>query len=606
MKTTSFFLSQKNPADKFIPEPGFPLKSSLIGEIISKKISAITAALEADPQKDLSEIRDDGCYRKQHPGPEDNSQDEELWDDIFYDDDDLWDNVRTSDWGGNLGLVVGVDGPVVSIRGLQEAKIGHFVHFLTPDLDNFAEVSGVIAGVNDRDGLVVATLLGSNLSISEGFYGFFNGHDPLSITVSNRVLGTVIDPLGEVQESVTKPELESREWEDEFMENEVYIEQKAPGIVERKSVRRPLITGLKVVDSLFPIGRGQRELIIGDRQTGKTSLALDAILSQYISETATFSNPVVCVYAAIGQKLSSIHKTVTLLNDLGAFSQTVLVSSTASDSAALQYLAPYTATAVAETFRNRGRDVLVVYDDLSKHAVAYRQLSLLLRRPPGREAYPGDVFYIHSRLLERSGQLADELGGGSITALPIVETQAGDISAYIPTNVISITDGQIFLEGELFYQGIRPAVNVGLSVSRVGSAAQVPAMKAIASSLKLEMAQYNESLAFARFGADLDKATLRLLDRGARLVELFKQPQHKPIAVEEQIVLLSAAVEGFLDSHPVSGIDFIQTIATFYMDLCPLYQALRFEITKAETRPYLRIWLEIFFGLQGNSSPWGK
>ncbi len=547
-----------------------------IGAIISKQISdAISDAI----WKSIMDEDDDYNY------------DDELGGDISA-DEELWNLIRTSNWGENLGLVVGVDGPVVSIRGLREAKVGHFVYFLTPDSDEFADVYGVIAGVSDRDGLVVATLLGSNLSISEGFYGFFAGDDPLSVTVSSRTLGTVIDPLGRIQESVTEAEFGL-----EFPEEEVLIEQKAPGIVERKSVRRPLITGLKVVDSLFPIGRGQRELIIGDRQTGKTSLALDAILSQYISDTATFSGEVVCVYAAIGQKLSSIHKTVTLLNSLRAFSQTVVVSSTASDSAALQYLAPYTATAVAETFRNRGRDVLVVYDDLSKHAVAYRQLSLLLRRPPGREAYPGDVFYIHSRLLERSGQLADELGGGSITALPIVETQAGDISAYIPTNVISITDGQIFLEGELFYQGIRPAVNVGLSVSRVGSSAQVPAMKAIASSLKLEMAQYNESLAFARFGADLDKATLRLLDRGARLVELFKQPQHRPVAVEEQIVLLTAAVEGFLDPYPVSSVDNIQSSLTLIMLLDPFYQALRFELTKVDIQPYLRYWIAFLFAL---------
>jgi F-type H+/Na+-transporting ATPase subunit alpha len=502
----------------------------------------------------------------------------------------LWESVRTSNFSENLGQVVRIDGPVVSISGLRGAKVGHFVHFLTPDLNEFSDVSGVVAGASDRDGLVVATLLGPNLSLSEGFFAFFGGNDPLSISVSSSTLGTVISALGETLSASPSHEATAI-----FQDNEVLIEQKAPGIIERKSVRRPLITGLKVVDSLFPIGRGQRELIIGDRQTGKTSVALDAILSQYISETSTFSNGVVCIYAAIGQKLSSIHKTISLLEESEAFDRTVVVASTASDSATLQYLAPYTATAVAESFRNRGSDVLIVYDDLSKHAVAYRQLSLLLRRPPGREAYPGDVFYIHSRLLERSGQLADELGGGSITALPVVETQAGDISAYIPTNVISITDGQIFLEGELFYQGIRPAVNVGLSVSRVGSAAQVPAMKAIASSLKLEMAQYNESLAFARFGADLDKSTLRLLERGARLVELFKQPQHSPMAVEEQLLLLTAAVEGYFDRISTSNINLVQKYLLLLGEQDPIYLALRTEITQLETQPFLRFYIDSVF-----------
>ena len=326
------------------------------------------------------------------------------------------------------------------------------------------------------------------------------------------------------------------------------VEIKAPGIIPRKSVNEPMQTGLKAIDSLIPIGRGQRELIIGDRQTGKTAVAVDTIINQKaINETDDEKKKLYCVYVAIGQKRSTVAQIVKTLEDAGAMKYTTVVSATASDSAPLQFLAPYTGCTIGEYFRDNGMHALIIYDDLSKQAVAYRQMSLLLRRPPGREAYPGDVFYLHSRLLERASKLNDENGGGSLTALPIIETQAGDVSAYIPTNVISITDGQIFLETELFNQGIRPAVNVGLSVSRVGSAAQTKAMKKVAGSIKLELAQYREMAAFAQFGSDLDASTQKLLNRGSKLTELLKQDQYSPLKTSEQVVIIFSGVKGYLD-----------------------------------------------------------
>ncbi len=327
---------------------------------------------------------------------------------------------------------------------------------------------------------------------------------------------------------------------------------KAPGIIPRKSVHEPVQTGLKALDALVPIGRGQRELIIGDRQTGKTAVALDTFINQKeINKSGKESEKLYCIYVAIGQKRSTVAQIVRALEENGAMEYSIVVAATASEPAPLQFLAPYTGCAMGEYFRDNGMHAVIVYDDLSKQAVAYRQMSLLLRRPPGREAYPGDVFYLHSRLLERAAKMNEDNGGGSLTALPIIETQAGDVSAYIPTNVISITDGQIFLETDLFYQGIRPAINVGLSVSRVGSAAQTKAMKKVAGSIKLELAQYREMAAFAQFGSDLDASTQKLLARGARLTELLKQPQYQPMPVEEQVASIFAGTQGFLDSVEV-------------------------------------------------------
>jgi F-type H+-transporting ATPase subunit alpha len=325
------------------------------------------------------------------------------------------------------------------------------------------------------------------------------------------------------------------------------VDVVAPGIVQRKSVHEPLQTGLKAIDAMIPIGRGQRELIIGDRQTGKTAIAIDAIINQK-------GTGVICIYVAVGQKRASIVNTAKILEENGALDHTIIVSATASEPAPLQYIAPYTGCAMGEYFRDAGRHALIVYDDLSKQAASYRQLSLLLRRPPGREAYPGDVFYLHSRLLERAAKLSDELGGGSLTALPIIETQAGDVSGYIPTNVISITDGQIYLEPELFYSGVRPAVNVGLSVSRVGGAAQTKATKQVAGTLRLDLAQFRELAAFAQFGSDLDKATLQQIERGKRMVELLKQGQYAPLPMEEQVTVLFAGTGGYLDELPLEAI----------------------------------------------------
>ena len=333
------------------------------------------------------------------------------------------------------------------------------------------------------------------------------------------------------------------------------VETKAPGIIARKSVHEPMQTGLKAVDSLVPIGRGQRELIIGDRQTGKTAIAIDTICAQKaINQTKGEKEKLYCVYVAIGQKRSTVAQLVRTLKEENALDYTVVVAATASDPAPLQFLAPYSGCAIGEYFRDNGMHALIIYDDLSKQSVAYRQMSLLLRRPPGREAFPGDVFYLHSRLLERAAKMSDECQSGSLTALPVIETQAGDVSAYIPTNVISITDGQIFLETELFYKGVRPAINVGLSVSRVGSAAQLPAMKQVAGSLKLELAQYREVAAFAQFGSDLDPATQYLLNRGARLTEVLKQGQYSPMTIQEQVVVVYAATKGYLDKIKVADI----------------------------------------------------
>jgi F-type H+-transporting ATPase subunit alpha len=391
---------------------------------------------------------------------------------------------------------------------------------------------------------VGAVLFGSDSGIKEGDT-VKRTNSIVDVPVGKELLGRVVDALGNPIDG--KGPINS--------ENRSRIEVKAPGIIPRQSVSEPMQTGLKAIDSLIPVGRGQRELIIGDRQTGKTAVAIDAIINQKsINESSDESKKLYCFYVAIGQKRSTVAQIVKTLEDAGAMSYTTVIASTASESAPLQFLAPYAGCSMAEYFRDNGMHALIIYDDLSKQAVAYRQMSLLLRRPPGREAFPGDVFYLHSRLLERAAKLSDENGGGSLTALPIIETQANDVSAFIPTNVISITDGQIFLETELFNQGIRPAVNVGLSVSRVGSAAQTKAMKKVSGSIKLELAQYREMAAFAQFGSDLDVSTQNLLNRGSKLTELLKQDQYSPMTVAEQVISVFAGVKGYLDDLELNQI----------------------------------------------------
>lgn len=417
--------------------------------------------------------------------------------------------------------------------------------------EELVEFSSGVKGMalNLEPGQVGIVLFGSDRLVKEGSTVKRTGKI-VDVPVGPEMLGRVVDALGNPIDGKgpIKAEKHSR------------AQVKAPGILPRRSVHEPVQTGLKSVDALVPIGRGQRELIIGDRQTGKTAVAIDTILNQKRWNNGTDeSKKLYCVYVAVGQKRSTVAQLVQTLEEHDALKYSVIVAATASEAAPLQYLAPFTASAIGEWFRDNGKHALIIFDDLSKQAVAYRQLSLLLRRPPGREAYPGDVFYLHSRLLERAAKMNDTLGGGSLTALPVIETQGGDVSAYIPTNVISITDGQIFLEAELFYKGIRPAINVGLSVSRVGSAAQVKAMKQVAGSLKLFLAQYREVAAFAQFGSDLDASTKQTLARGERLTQLLKQKQYHPLAAEEQVPLIFAGVNGFLDSIPLEKIEEFET-----------------------------------------------
>ena len=434
-----------------------------------------------------------------------------------------------------VGQVLSVGDGIARVYGLDNVQMGEMVEF-----------PGAIRGMalnleSDNVGVVI---FGDDRNIKEGDTVKRTGAI-VDVPVGKNMLGRVVNALGEpIDGKGPIKDVERRR-----------IEVKAPGIIPRQSVSEPMQTGLKAIDSLVPIGRGQRELIIGDRQTGKTALAIDTIINQKaVNQTNDETKKLYCIYVAIGQKRSTVAQIVKTLEENGALEYTVVVSASASEPAPLQFLAPYGGCAMGEYFRDNGMHALIVYDDLSKQAVAYRQMSLLLRRPPGREAYPGDVFYLHSRLLERAAKMSDEEGGGSLTALPVIETQAGDVSAYIPTNVISITDGQIFLETELFYQGIRPAINVGLSVSRVGSAAQVKAMKQVAGSIKLELAQYREMAAFSQFASDLDAATQRLLSRGERLTELLKQGQYSPLSVEEQVVVIFAGVRGYLDSLDVGKV----------------------------------------------------
>lgn len=433
------------------------------------------------------------------------------------------------------GWVVKVSDGVAICYGIQQAKLGEMVEFSN-------NTKGMV--LNLEEDCVGVVIFGDDRVIKEG--DLVKRTDEIaSVPVGKGLLGRVVDGLGNPIDG--KGALKDVKYE--------RIEVKAPGIIPRKSVHEPVQTGIKSIDSLIPIGRGQRELIIGDRQTGKTTIILDTILNQKQAfEDGDKDKTLYCIYVAIGQKRSSIARLVKKLEEEGAMQYSIIVVASASEPAPLQYIAPYTGCTMGEYFRDNGMHALIAYDDLSKHAVAYRQMSLLLRRPPGREAYPGDVFYLHSRLLERAAKMSDEFGGGSLTALPVIETQAGDVSAYIPTNVISITDGQIFLETDLFYKGVRPAVNTGLSVSRVGSAAQIKAMKQVAGSIKLDLAQYREMESFAQFSSDLDKSTKALLERGERLTELLKQPQFSPLAVEEQVVVIFAGVNGYVDAIPVKDI----------------------------------------------------
>jgi len=438
------------------------------------------------------------------------------------------------------GVVLSVGDGIARVHGLEKAMAGELLEF--PE-----GVRGMVLNL-EEDNVGIA-LLGEDQLIKEGDVVRRTGRI-VEVPCGDAMVGRVVNSLGQAIDG--RGPIETKEFR--------RIEIKAPGIVQRQPVKEPLQTGLKAIDSMIPIGRGQRELIIGDRQTGKTAVALDTIINQK-------GTGVICVYVAIGQKQSTVAQVVEKLRQYGAMDYTIVISATAAESAPINFIAPYTGCTMGEYYRDSGRHALCIYDDLSKHAVAYRQLSLLLRRPPGREAYPGDVFYLHSRLLERAAKLSDDEGGGSLTALPIIETQAGDVSAYIPTNVISITDGQIYLEADLFYAGVRPAVNVGLSVSRVGGNAQIKAMKQVAGRLRLELAQYREMAAFAQFGSDLDKATQMQLARGARLVEILKQNQYEPLPVEQQVVTVFAATNGFCDAYEVTSLTRYEAeLSTFMRD----------------------------------------
>ena len=426
-----------------------------------------------------------------------------------------------------VGTVVKVGDGIAKVYGLDNAMASELLEF----------PNGVFGMVlNLEEDSVGAVLFGEDTLIKEGDIVKRTGRI-MEVPVGEALIGRVVNAIGQPIDG--KGPINTKE--------KKMVDVVAPGIIDRQPVKEPLQTGLKAIDAMIPVGRGQRELIIGDRQTGKTAIAIDAVINQK-------GSGVICIYVAVGQKRSNVVRVVKKLEEEGALEHTIIVSTSASEPAPLQYIAPYTGCAIGEYFRDNGKHALIIYDDLSKQATAYRQLSLLLRRPPGREAFPGDVFYLHSRLLERAAKLSDKLGGGSLTALPIIETQAGDVSGYIPTNVISITDGQIYLEPELFYAGVRPAVNVGLSVSRVGGAAQTKAMKQVAGTLRLDLAQFRELAAFAQFGSDLDKATLAQIERGKRMVELLKQDQFVPLALEEQIIILFAGTQGYLDDLPIESI----------------------------------------------------
>ena len=465
-----------------------------------------------------------------------------------------------------VGTVIEIGDGIAHIHGLEKAMAGELLDFGN-------DIYGLVLNLEQDN--VGAVILGGETQIKEGAQVKRTGKI-MQVPVGEAMIGRVVDAIGRPIDG--KGEIKA----DAFRP----VEYRAPGIADRKPVKEPLQTGLKAIDALVPIGRGQRELIIGDRGIGKTAIAVDTILNQHDQDC-------ICVYVAIGQKASTVARVVKTLEEAGAMKYTIVVAATAADSAPLQYLAPYAGVAMAEHFMYQGKACLCVYDDLTKHAAAYRAMSLLLRRPPGREAYPGDVFYLHSRLLERAAKLSDELGGGSITALPIIETQAGDVSAYIPTNVISITDGQIMLETNSFYSGIRPAISVGLSVSRVGGSAQIKAMKQVAGTMRLDLAQYRELAAFSQFASDLDKATKAQLDRGARMVETLKQAQYSPLLVQEQVMVIYTAVKGFLTDIPVEKVvefqdDFLKFMRTQHPEVGnkiieqkKLDDALEAELSKA-------------------------
>ena len=471
---------------------------------------------------------------------------------------------QISDYGSKasvseVGKVLSIGDGIARVYGLDEVQLGEMVEF-------DGGVKGMALNLeSDNVGVVI---FGDDRSIKEGDT-VKRTKSIVDVQVGKELLGRVVDGLGNPIDGkgpIPKSAKRTR------------VEVKAPGIMPRKSVHEPMMTGLKAIDTLVPVGRGQRELIIGDRQIGKTAIALDTFINQKETNEAAGkddSKKLFCIYVAIGQKRSSVAQIVKTLEEYGAMDYTIVVAATASESAPMQFLAPYTAAAMGEYFRDNGMHAVIVYDDLSKQAVAYRQMSLLLRRPPGREAFPGDVFYLHSRLLERSAKVNDKLRGATLTAIPIIETQAGDLSAFIPTNVISITDGQIFLESQLFFRGIRPAVNVGLSVSRVGSAAQTKAMKKVAGSIKLELAQYREMAAFAQFASDMDASTQQLLARGSRLVELLKQPQYSPLPMEEQVISIYAVVNGYIDKV------IIENISKFETDLMNLIKSSHKDILKS-------------------------
>ncbi|MBP9773012.1 MAG: F0F1 ATP synthase subunit alpha [Candidatus Peribacteraceae bacterium] len=469
----------------------------------------------------------------------------------------------------HIGTVVEVRDGIAKIEGLSQIGSSEMIDF----------GNGIIgSALNLETHQVGAVILGDFTKVKAGDIVKATGQI-LSVPVGQALIGRVVSPLGEAKDDGPAIPV-----------THMYpVEKIAAGVIERQAVNTPLQTGIMAIDAMIPIGRGQRELIIGDRQTGKTAVAIDTIINQKLTQKT--DRPVICIYVAIGQKESKVAKTVAELKKHGAMDYTIVVSAGASESAALSYIAPFAGTAMGEYFVDQGKDVLCVYDDLSKHAWAYRQISLVLRRPPGREAYPGDVFYLHSRLLERAVRLDEKFGGGSLTALPIIETQAGDISAYIPTNVISITDGQIFLESDLFYKGIRPAVNVGQSVSRVGSAAQRKSTKKVAGKLRLDLAQYRELAVFAQFGSDLDAATKQQLDRGARLTEILKQLQYSPMPVSEQVAILFAAVNGYIDDIPMERVkdfqhEFLKFMKTQNYDVM---EALNMEITQEADEKLKRI-----------------
>lgn len=481
----------------------------------------------------------------------------------------LYDRIKNFDPSPELveiGKVLSIGDGIAHVYGLSGVQMGEMVAFESG-------VKGLALSLCEDT--VDVVLMGDDRSISEGMV-VRRTNKIMEVPTGECMLGRVVDALGNpidgkgpIKDAIYKP-----------------IDIKAPGIIDRKSVFEPMQTGYKAVDAIVPIGRGQRELIIGDRQTGKTALAIDTIINQKRAFENNIENEKLhCIYVVIGQKRFSVAQTVKTLTEFGAMEYTTVVAATASDPASMQYLAPYAGCAMGEYFRDNGKHALIIYDDLSKHAVAYRQMSLLLRRSPGREAYPGDVFYLHSRLLERAAKMSDEKGGGSLTALPIIETQAGDLSAYIPTNVISITDGQIFLESDLFHKGIRPAINVGQSVSRVGSAAQTKCMKQVAGKIKLELAQYREMASFAQFASDLDASTKKLIDRGDRLTELLKQPQYSPISIEEEVVGIFLGVNGFLDKISVREVcDFEKfVISKMRIEHSDLLSEIRKEKTISQT-----------------------